>query len=81
MGLLVLRHAFCLVNALKRNNSFSCLCQNMLALCKRLGLDGRVRIASEGINGTLTGSAESIAEYEVSSCAPFVRIRRKHRVP
>eukprot|EP00750_Incisomonas_marina_P002737 INCI12584.3.p1 GENE.INCI12584.3~~INCI12584.3.p1 ORF type:complete len:548 (-),score=90.91 INCI12584.3:32-1606(-) len=34
------------------------------ALCKRLGLDGRVRIASEGINGTLTGSAESIVEYE-----------------
>ena len=34
-----------------------------LALCKRLGLNGRVLIASEGINGNLTGENKNIKEY------------------
>ena len=33
------------------------------ALCKRLGLKGRVLIAEEGINGTLAGPRESIDAY------------------
>lgn len=33
------------------------------ALCKSLELTGRVRIAAEGINGTLGGRAERIAQY------------------
>ena len=33
------------------------------SLCARLGLKGRVRLASEGINATLAGSAEGIQEY------------------
>uniref|UniRef100_K3WW53 Rhodanese domain-containing protein n=1 Tax=Globisporangium ultimum (strain ATCC 200006 / CBS 805.95 / DAOM BR144) TaxID=431595 RepID=K3WW53_GLOUD len=32
-------------------------------LCARLALTGRVRIAMEGINGTLGGKAESVAQY------------------
>jgi len=32
-------------------------------LCKRLGLIGRIIVASEGINGTLEGKTEAIAEY------------------
>ncbi|KAF1316085.1 Thiosulfate sulfurtransferase/rhodanese domain-containing protein 2, partial [Globisporangium splendens] len=32
-------------------------------LCARLELTGRVRIAMEGINGTLGGKAESVAQY------------------
>ena len=35
-------------------------------LCKRLGLLGRVRIAAEGVNGTLKGSTAAIQEYEVA---------------
>src|SRR3989338_3654952 len=34
------------------------------ATCEELGLFGRILIASEGINGTLEGSAASIAAYE-----------------
>jgi hypothetical protein len=34
-----------------------------LNLCKTLNLKGRIRISSEGINGTLQGSAGSIEEY------------------
>lgn len=33
------------------------------ALCDKLGLKGRVIIAKEGINGTLEGTKEAIAEY------------------
>ena len=33
------------------------------ALCERLGLKGRLLIAKEGINGTLEGTKEAIAEY------------------
>ena len=32
-------------------------------LCERLGLLGRVRVATEGINGTLSGSPASLREY------------------
>ena len=35
-----------------------------LVLCKRLGLNGRVLIAKEGINGNLTGGKEDIEEYK-----------------
>ncbi len=35
-----------------------------LALCKRLNLKGRVLIASEGINGNLTGEDKNIEEYK-----------------
>ncbi len=34
------------------------------ATCEELGLRGRILIAEEGINGTLEGPTESIAEYE-----------------
>lgn len=34
------------------------------ALCERLELKGRILIATEGINGTLEGTPESIREYE-----------------
>lgn len=33
-------------------------------MCEKLGLFGRILVAAEGINGTLEGSVESIAEYE-----------------
>ncbi len=33
------------------------------ALCERLGLTGRVLIASEGINGTLEGYADAVEQY------------------
>ena len=33
------------------------------ALCRRLGLLGRVLLGSEGVNGTLSGPPSSIAEY------------------
>ncbi|MCA9385495.1 rhodanese-related sulfurtransferase [Candidatus Dojkabacteria bacterium] len=33
------------------------------ALCKRLGLKGRILISEEGINGTLSGSKEATDEY------------------
>ncbi len=33
-------------------------------ICERLGLKGRILIASEGINGTVEGTAEAIAEYD-----------------
>lgn len=34
------------------------------ALCKRLGLKGRVLVAGEGINGTLAGKKEACDEYK-----------------
>ena len=40
------------------------LVEQQRELCSRLGLTGRVRIASEGINATLGGSVEGCAEYE-----------------
>jgi UPF0176 protein len=33
------------------------------ALCEQLGIFGRILLSSEGINGTVAGSAESIDEY------------------
>ena len=33
------------------------------ALCERLGLRGRIIIAAEGVNGTVSGSVEATAEY------------------
>ena len=33
-------------------------------LCTRLGLTGRVRLAGEGINGHLAGTAAAVAEYQ-----------------
>ena len=43
-------------------------------LCKRLGLRGRILIAHEGINGTLSGTAVSCREYrEVLDADPLMR--------
>ncbi len=33
-------------------------------LCTRLGLKGRVIVASQGINGTLAGDIENLREYK-----------------
>lgn len=33
------------------------------ATCERLSLVGKVRVAAEGINGTLSGTAEAIEQY------------------
>ena len=33
-------------------------------LCQELGLRGRVRVASEGINGTLGGTKQGVEEYK-----------------
>lgn len=38
-------------------------CREQLGLCEALHLCGRIRVASEGINGTLGGRPEDIAEY------------------
>ncbi|DAZ94607.1 TPA: hypothetical protein N0F65_005370 [Lagenidium giganteum] len=37
--------------------------KQQIALCESLSLNGRVRLAMEGINGTLGGSAEHIEQY------------------
>ena len=38
-------------------------CDAHRGLCERLELVGRVRIASEGVNGTCAGSRAAVAEY------------------
>lgn len=38
-------------------------CIDQLALCERLELNGRIRVATEGINGTLGGSPENVMAY------------------
>jgi UPF0176 protein len=40
------------------------LAQEHLELCKRIGLKGRILIAPEGINGTVSGTVEQTQEYE-----------------
>lgn len=35
-----------------------------VGLCERLGLKGRIRLAKEGVNGTVGGNALEVAEYE-----------------
>ncbi len=35
-------------------------------ICEKLGLFGRILVAEEGINGTLEGSPESIAQYQTA---------------
>lgn len=39
------------------------------ALCQRLGITGRIRIASEGINGTVAGAPAAVAEYQQETTA------------
>jgi UPF0176 protein len=39
------------------------LCNEQLELCHKLELKGRIRISSEGINGTIGGSTAAIQEY------------------
>ena len=39
------------------------LCADQRALCERLRLLGRVLIAAEGVNGTLSGPAAAVREY------------------
>lgn len=38
-------------------------CQWQRALCERLRLTGRIRVATEGINGTLCGTATALDQY------------------
>lgn len=33
-------------------------------LCKKLGIKGRILVSEEGVNGTISGSAEAIEEYK-----------------
>lgn len=33
-------------------------------LCQRLGIKGRIRVADEGINGTVSGTPSAVAEYQ-----------------
>jgi UPF0176 protein len=40
-----------------------------VALCARLQLSGRVLLAAEGINGTLSGAADDIDAYVAALCA------------
>jgi UPF0176 protein len=40
-----------------------CFAQTQRELCTRLGLKGRILIASEGINGTVAGPVEAVDEY------------------
>eukprot|EP01051_Picozoa_sp_SAG22_P021190 SAG22_NODE_4577_length_1227_cov_1.463652_2_plen_207_part_01 len=43
------------------------------ALCTQLGLTGRIRIASEGINGTVGGTVAACEAYEAAAAAlPFL---------
>ena len=39
------------------------LCTSQRELCERLNLKGRIRISSEGINGTLSGKEREMLEY------------------
>eukprot|EP00744_Colponema_vietnamica_P001152 GILI01001939.1.p1 GENE.GILI01001939.1~~GILI01001939.1.p1 ORF type:complete len:346 (+),score=66.49 GILI01001939.1:52-1038(+) len=41
------------------------VCSWQKELCERLNLKGRIRVAREGINGTVSGSVENIQEYAV----------------
>ena len=47
--------------------------------CERLGLMGRIRVASEGLNGTVSGSNSSLSEYkrEIESLGMFHDIEWK----
>ncbi|MGP4076222.1 oxygen-dependent tRNA uridine(34) hydroxylase TrhO [Halobacillus sp. K22] len=38
-------------------------CQNHLKFCKDLGLKGRIIVAPEGINGTVSGTVDQVEEY------------------
>jgi len=38
------------------------------SLCKRLDLCGRIRVATEGINGVLSGTKPALEDYEASLC-------------
>ncbi len=48
-------------------------------LCTRLGLRGRILVAREGLNGTVSGTAEACAEYrlQVENDARFIGIEWK----
>jgi len=47
-------------------------CQRQATLCGQLALHGRVRVASEGINGTLGGTQEGITAYKAAMDADEV---------
>ena len=38
-------------------------CEQQRQLCEALGLRGRIRVAREGLNGTLAGHASAIKQY------------------
>eukprot|EP00941_MAST-03F_sp_MAST-3F-sp1_P000879 g879.t1 len=44
-------------------NDVKSLQERQTALCQELGISGRIRVAEEGINGLLSGSASAIAKY------------------
>ena len=48
------------------------VCKYQIEMCKRLNLMGRIRVATEGINGTLGGLPEDILAYtqEMDSIQP-----------
>ena len=55
--LVVLFYQYCLLS-----NPTS-TCKEQIDLCRELTLLGRVRVSSEGINGTLGGSSSSVKKY------------------
>lgn len=46
-------------------------CREQLAWCEELGLMGRVRVSSEGMNGTLDGTSEAVGEYTARMDSKF----------
>ena len=50
------------------------ICQWQEDMCQNLGLKGRVRVASEGINGTVAGCDSAIQEY-ITSFHQFPELR------
>ena len=54
---IVLYYQYCTIKDVKLT------CQEQQQLCQKLSLFGRVRVAEEGLNGTLGGSSSSVEEY------------------
>ena len=69
---IVLYYQYCTINDVKLT------CQEQQQLCHQLSLLGRVRVAEEGLNGTLGGTSHNIEEYmrTVDSIDQFDAVRR-----
>ena len=69
---IVLYYQYCTITDVKLT------CQEQQQLCNQLSLLGRVRVAEEGLNGTLGGSSHSVAEYmrTVDGIDQFDAVRR-----